>query len=171
MIASVLYAVLTACADELARVDARAYNLIDEADPRTATELLPERERELAIVAASTVAERRANIVARQLLRQRLRPIDLQNALAALLALAPEDIVIIERTRADVIAMGDDREIFQFFIYRDPAQPGTGPYFVASAQAVLDARKPSHTRGTIIESTGAVYDSPFTLYDRDLLLS
>lgn len=36
---------LAALAEELARVDARAWDLVDEADPRTTVELLPEWER------------------------------------------------------------------------------------------------------------------------------
>ncbi|MGE0487324.1 MAG: YmfQ family protein [Gammaproteobacteria bacterium] len=42
---SVLGRVLLAVADELARLDARAWDLVDEADPRTTVELLPEWER------------------------------------------------------------------------------------------------------------------------------
>jgi len=167
MIASVLYQVLLACADELARVDSRAYDLLDEADPRTAVELLPEYERELELVAAPSVAERQANVAARIILQQGFRPADFQTALALLLGLAPADVVVIERTRAFCISVGDDRAIFEFFIYRNPALPGT--YFLASAQAAVDKMKPSHTLGTVIESVSFLCDDPFSLCDRDLL--
>lgn len=161
-------------ADELVRVDGRADDLLDEADPTTATELLPEYERELGIAAAPTLQERRANVVARELLRPRNRPVDFQEALAPLLGQAAADVVVIERTRAFCIAVGDDREIFRFFIYRNPALPGT--YFLASAQAIVanlatqrGGLKPSHTAGYVIESINFLCDDPFSQCDRDLL--
>lgn len=165
-VSSVLADFFLGCADELARVDARTAALLDEADPTTATELLPEYEHELGLVATSSIDERRANVVALLVRRQRFRPVDFQQALAALLDQAPADIVVLERTRAFAISVGDDREIFRFFIYRNPALTGT--YFLASAQAVVDRMKPSHTAGYVIESIDALYDDPHTLYDRDL---
>lgn len=158
---------LLGAADEMVRVDARVGDMLDEADPTTAVELLPDYERELGLVAAPTVAERRANIVALLVRRQKFRPVDFQNALSALLALTPASIVVIERTRAQVIAIGDDREIYRFFIYRDPSLPGT--YFIASAQAVVDSMAPSHTIGTVIESVSFLYADPHSLYGRDLM--
>ena len=166
-VGSVLERVLLACADELERLHDRAIDLVNESDPSTAAELLPEYESELGLVAASTSEERRANIVARQVARQRVRPVDFKAALAPLLALDPDDVVVIERTPAQAAGMGDPREIFRFFIYRDPGLPGT--YFVASAQALVDKMAPSHTIGTVIESIDAEYDDPNTLYDRDIL--
>jgi hypothetical protein len=76
--------------------------------------------------------------------------------------------VIIERTPTQAAAMGDlsGNEIFRFFVYRDPTAPGT--YYLASAQALVDEIKPSHTIGQVIESVGAIYDDPHSLYDRDL---
>lgn len=58
---------LTALAVELSRVDARGENLIDEADPRTAVELLPDWERitglpDPCIGRLDTVAGRRAAV-------------------------------------------------------------------------------------------------------------
>jgi len=52
---------LLAWADELARVDGRAADLIDETDPRTTSELLSDWER----VADQTVEQRRAALVAK----------------------------------------------------------------------------------------------------------
>jgi uncharacterized protein YmfQ (DUF2313 family) len=164
---SLLSALFLACGDELARVEARAIDLLNEADPTTTTELLPEYERELALTAATSLAERRANVVARLIRRQRFRPVDFQAALADLLAQAPEDVVVIERTRAFCIAIEDDREIFRFFIYRDPSLPGA--YFLASAQVLVDEMKPSHTIGQVIESVSARYGDPHSLYGRDLM--
>jgi hypothetical protein len=156
-----------ACADELARVDARANDLLDESDPRTADELLPEYERELELEPTGTDDERRARVVAHLVARQRYRPVDFQTALAPLLGQDPEDIVVIERTHAFAASTGDVREIFRFFIYRDPDEPGA--YFIASAQALVDKIKPTHTAGHVIESIDALYDDPFSLYDRDVM--
>jgi hypothetical protein len=168
LIDDLVEALLLACADELVRIDERARALIDEADPRTTLELLPEYERELKLVAGdASIEERRARVVARRVRRQRFRPVDFQIALAKLLAQAPVDVVVIERTREFCIAIGDDREIFDFFILRDPSLPGA--YFLESAQAEVDSMKPSHTRGTVIESVAALYDDPHSLYGRDLM--
>lgn len=164
---SLLSKLLLGLAQELARVDARVSDLLDEADPSTAVELLPEYEAELDLVAAPTIAERQATVVARRVRRQGFRPADFQDALAPLLAQASADVVVIERSRAQVIAMGDDREIYRFFVYRDPSLPGT--YFLAAAQALVDDMAPSHTQGTVIESIGMLYDDPHSLYDRDLM--
>lgn len=55
---------LLAIADELARVGARAANLLDEWDPRTAIEMLTEWERVLgvSVPAGATVSERQISI-------------------------------------------------------------------------------------------------------------
>lgn len=155
------------CADELARVEGRVNDMLNEADPSTATELLPEYESELDLETAATVEERRARIVARLIARQRFRPVDFQTALAPLLALDPVDVVVIERTHAFAVSLGDDREIFRFFIYRNPALPGT--YFLASAQALVDKIKPSHTVGAVIESVSFLCEDPHDECERDLL--
>lgn len=164
---STLGKVLQACADELARIDDRANDLLRESDPVTAVELLPEYEAELGLVAASTTAERQANVVARHVTRQRVRPSDFQIALAPLLGQAAEDVVIIERTHAFAASIGDDREIFRFFVYRDPNEPGE--YFVQSAQALVDKMRPLHTQGHVIESISFLCDDELSLCDRDLL--
>lgn len=164
---SLLRDLLLACGDGFVRFDARVADLLNESDPTTALELLPEYERELKLDPAASTDERQARIVARLVARQRFRPVDFQQALAPLLALAPADVQVLERTRAFVTSIGDDREIFRFFVYRDPSLPGTP--FIASAQALVDTIKPSHTVGTVIESTSALYDDPHSLYDRDLL--
>jgi hypothetical protein len=65
--------------------------------------------------------ERRARVVARLVRRQRYRPVDFQAALAPLLVLDPGQVAVIQRTRAFCVAIGDDREIYRFFVYRDPA--------------------------------------------------
>lgn len=164
---STLFNLLAACADELGRLEGRSVNLLDEADPSKTLELLPEYERELDLPSTGTNGERVARIVAREIARQRFRPVDFQNALTGLLGLAPASVVVIERTHAAALAMGDAREIYRFFIYRDPALPGT--YYLASAQALVDDIKPSHTIGTMIESINFLCDDPYSLCDRDLL--
>jgi len=170
LVDSTLSNVLTACGDELARVDARVADLLDEADPTTAVEMLPEYESELDLEAAATIDERRARIISRLIARQRYRPVDFQAALAPLLDQLPEDVVVIENSHAFAVSVDDEREIYRFFIYRDPAEPGlTGAYFVDSAQDLVDAIKPSHTEGYVIESIDFLCDDPFSLCDRDIL--
>lgn len=162
-----LHALALGCADELARLDARAIALIEESHPDAATELLPEFEAELDLERASTTEERRARVVARTVARQRYRPVDFQVALAPLLGQDAEEVVVLERSHADAVAMGDDREIFRFFIYRDPTLPGD--YFVAAAQDLVDTIKASHTAGHVIESVSFRCDDPYSLCDRDVL--
>lgn len=166
--ASILYSVLLASADELDRVDQRANDLLNEADPSTASETLPEHERQLGITTpAATVEERRANIVARLVRRQRFRPADFRQALAPLLLQDAADVVVLERTAAFAASIGDPREIFRFFVYRDPALDGTA--FIASAQELVDLMKPSHTIGTVVESIAFAFDDPHSLIGRDLI--
>lgn len=164
---AVLPKLLAGLADELQRVADRGAALLSEADPSTAVELLPEYEAELGIAAAATVAERQARVVGRLVARQRYRPVDFQTALAPLLAQDPGDVVVLERTLAFAATVGDAREIFRFFIYRNPALPGA--YFLAGAQALVNQIKPAHTIGTLIESVSFLCDDPFSLCDRDLL--
>lgn len=163
LVDSVLLKLLTASADELGRVDARAADLLDEAIPSTAVELLPEYESELGIDAATTIEERQARIVARRIARQRYRPADFVAALEPLLG----TVTVIETSHALAVAMGDVREIFRFFIYRDPTDPGT--YYLDAAQELVDAMKPSHTAGHVIESDDFLCDDPYSLCDRDIL--
>lgn len=162
-----LHSLFAGLADELGRFDQRSEDLLDEAIPSSASELLPEYERELALPSTGTDDERRARIVARTVARQRYRPVDFQNALAAILGVAPASVVVIERSHAFAVSIGDVREIYRFFIYRDPTLPGT--YSVADAQALVDQIKPSHTLGQVIESVNFLCDDPHSLCDRDLL--
>lgn len=155
------------CGDELDRLDERVAALVDEADPSTASELLPEHERELGLDSTGTTAERQARVLGRRVARQRYRPIDIKTALAGLLGQTAANVVVMERTRAFAISVNDDREIFRFFVYRDPTLPGA--YFVASAQALLDKIKPSHTAGYVIETLNLLCDDARSLCDRDLL--
>jgi uncharacterized protein YmfQ (DUF2313 family) len=65
---------LGAVADELATIDARAGNVLDEGDPRTVVEMLPEWEEWLGLPDAcsgdlGTVDQRRAAILLRRLAR------------------------------------------------------------------------------------------------------
>lgn len=167
-VGTLLQDLFIACGDELARVHARVAALFEEADPQTAVELVPDYEDELDLDATGlTFAERRARVVARLIARQRFRPVDFQEALAPLLGQAAVDVVVIERSRAYAISVGDDREIFRFFVYRNPALPGT--YYLSSAQALVDKIKPSHTVGTVIESVSLLCDDIYSLCDRDLL--
>lgn len=166
-VGSLLVGFFAGAAVELERLDGRIANLLDENDPTTAVETLPEYEDELDLVAAATTAERQANVTALLIAQQGFRPADFQTALAPLLGLAAADIQVIERTHAFAVSIGDDREIFHFFIYRDPSLAGT--YYLDSAQALVDTIKPSHTVGTVIESINFLCDDPHSLCDRDLL--
>ncbi|WP_165184700.1 YmfQ family protein [Caulobacter soli] len=76
---SVMTAALGAFAEELARIDQRAADLVEEADPRTATELLTEWERLVGLPdgctpIAATIEERRLAVY------QRLAGLGGQNA-------------------------------------------------------------------------------------------
>ncbi len=156
---------LLASGDELARIDERGRDLLEEGDPQTTTELLPDFERVLGLSSDGTDDERRARIVSRLVRRQRFRPIDFQTTLAPLLGQDPEDVVVIEQGRAFAISVGDDREIFRFFIYRDPGEPGD--YDLETAQDLVDRMKPAHTSGHVIESLSFLCDDPESLCDRD----
>lgn len=164
---SVLSAILLAAGDELERVSGRARDLVEEADPRTTTELITDWERMLNLAAAATIEERRALVVALLTRRQRFRPADVRKALAPYLGLDEEDVEVIETSRALAIATSNDRAIYLFHVYRDPALPGT--YDVAAAQAELDTIAHSHTKGKVIESTSFKCNDPYSLCDRDLL--
>lgn len=167
VIGSTLYQLLLGCADELVRLHGRVHDLLDESDPTTAVELLPEYEAEFALTAAATTAERQANVTAATVRTQSYRPVDFQTALALLLAQLAAEVDVIERTLAFVASVGDQREIFAFFVYRDPALSGT--YFLASAQAVISAMRPAHTVGYAIESLALACDDAHSLCDRDLI--
>ena len=164
---SILSAVLLGSADELERLDGRAGVLLAESVPSAADELLEEYEADLDLDPVGTDSERVARVVGRYVARQRYRPVDFQTALALILGQAAAAVVVMETSHAQAVAMGDAREIFRFFIYRDPTAPGT--YDVAGAQALVDAIKPSHTLGHVIESINFLCDDPHSLTDRDLL--
>ena len=163
----ILSLTLLAGADELERLGQRAIDLLTEADPRTTSELLPEFETDLDLVAEGTEDERRARVVALLIAQQRVRPVDFQEVLAPLLGLDAEDIPVIENSRAFAISVGDDRIIYLFHIYRDPDLPGT--YDLEAAQILLDRIAHSHTKGKVIESIDFLCDDEFSLCDRDLL--
>ena len=167
MVASKMRTMFAAFADELDRLEARAFALLLESNPATTVEMVPEYEAELGLASTGTTAERSARIVATYVAQQGYRPIDFQTALAPLLGQAAANVVVIERTHAQAAAMGDDREIYRFFVYRDPSLGGT--YYLASAQQLINTIEASHTIGTAIESVSMVCDSPYSLCDRDLL--
>lgn len=164
---AVLSGAVEGAAEELARISQRAADLLEESDPRTATELLPDYERVLKLPSTGTLEERRARVVSWLLRRQRVRPADYRKVLAPILGQDEADVVVIEISRADAIAMDDDRAIYNFYIYRDPDLPGS--YDVEAAQELVDSMSHSHTRGRVIESTSFKCDDPHSLCDRDLL--
>jgi len=161
--------VLLAAGDELARVSGRAADLVEEDDPRTTTELITDYEAELDITPATgaTLQERRDIVEALLIRRQRFRPVDVQAALAPYLGLNDADVEVIEHSRAHAITVGDDTEIYRFFVYRNPALAGS--YDVAAAQSELDIVAHSHTKGHVIESISLLCDNAASLCDRDIL--
>ena len=165
--ASLLDKLFAGASDELERLDGRITDLLREAVPANCSELLPEHEAELDLTPTGTTAERKARVVALTLADGGVRPVDFQNALAPLLGQLPADVDIIEITHAQAVAMGDDREHYHFYVYRDPAAPGT--YYLASAQALLDQMCRSSCNGQVIESINFLCDDPFSLCDRDIL--
>lgn len=164
---SILLKLFEGAAAEIVRLHARADDLRSESVPSNADELLPEYEEDLDLEPDGTDAERVARVVARYIARQKFRPIDIQNTLAPLLGQFPEDVVVIETSRATAVLMGDDREIYRFFVYRDPGLPGD--YYLDSAQTLLDSFSHSHTKGHVIESVDFLCDDPHSLCDRDIL--
>jgi uncharacterized protein YmfQ (DUF2313 family) len=164
---SVIGEAMLGASDELVRVDGRVADLLLESDPRTADELLPEFEDMLALPSDGTLSERRNRIVAQLVTLQRRRAADYQRMLAPILGLAEEDVEVIERGRAYAQLVGDDDEIYRFFVYRNPGLAGS--YDIVSAQALLDSVSDSHTRGYAIESISMRCNDPLSLCDRDLL--
>lgn len=162
-----VFKVLLGSADELVRVSERVANLLIEADPEQTSELLPEFEAMLGLVADGTEAERRARVIAQLLRRPRFRPSDFQTVLAPLLGQGADEVVVIETSRALALIIDEDPEIYRFFIYRDPSAPGT--YDLDSAQTIVDSMAPSHTKGHVIESIAFACDDPYSLCDRDIL--
>lgn len=159
---------LLAAGDEAERIDGRANALQAAIDPRTPGELLEDYERVLGLEATGSDAERIGRVVARLILRQRFRPEDFREALAFMLGFDdPSSVVVLERTAAMALALGDPREIYRFFVYRDPALPGS--YDIDGAQIIIDRMKPAHTEGFAIESVDFLCDDEFSLCDRDLL--
>lgn len=110
---------------------------------------------------------RRAAIIARMVEQQRARPVDFQEALASILGQASGDVVVIETSRAQAVSQNDAKEIYRFFIYRDPTEPGT--YDIVAAQTEIDRIAHSHTKGHAIESIAMIVDDPFSLVDRDII--
>lgn len=158
----VLQKVLTACADELARVDARAMDLLRESVPTEADELLPDYERELGLPSTGTTAERQARVLARTIARQRYRPADFVAALEPLLGA----VTVIDTSHAQALLEDDVRLIYRFYVLRDPSQPGT--FYTESAQDLVDAIRPSHTAGFVVEATPVFrYGDEHSLYGRD----
>ncbi len=162
-----IYKVLLSAGDELNRVSDRAVDLMREAIGGTAVELLPDWEEDLGLVSTGTDEERQDRIVAKETEESQFRPEDVKAALAPYLALDAADVVVIETSRALAIAVGDDRAIYLFHIYRNPALAGTPD--IDAAQVELDLLAHSHTKGRIIESTSLKCDESTSLCDRDLL--
>lgn len=164
---SVLSRVLLAVADELERVGGRVRDLFLESDPREAEELLSRYESDLGLGSDGTKQERRNRIVSKLRRRRGLTPSDIREAIAPILDLDEDDVEIIERDRAFAISVADDREIYRFFVYRNPSL--TGSYDVADAQDQLDAVSPAARKGHVIESKDFLTDDEHSLTDRDIL--
>lgn len=142
--------VLLAAGDELARVSDRTVDLVRESDSAQTVELASHFEEELELPSTGTDADRQARIVALETQEPQFRPEDIRVALAPYLAQDAADVVVIEISRANAIAIGVDSEIYRFHVYRDPALPGTAD--IAAAQIELDKILHSNTKGWVTES-------------------
>ena len=162
-----LHKVFLACGDELTLISDRISELIDESDPSSATETLPDYETSLGLVSTGTDAQRQARIIARLADLPGFRPVDVVVALAGWLDLAVGSIVLSETTNAAAVASGHEKEVYRFFVYRDPLLSGTAD--IDAAQTELDAIAHSHTKGHVIESIDFLCDTATDLSDRDLL--
>lgn len=165
LVGGVVRKLLDGIAEEFARIDARAADLLRESLPSKAVELLPEYESDLAVVAGATTAERQSAIVSRLVARQRYRPVDLAAALAPLLGIDAEELPVVETSVAQAASTGDPRNVYTFFVLRDWGSPGT--YYLDRAQKLLDAIAPAHTRGIVAETNVAIVDDSHSLCDRD----
>jgi uncharacterized protein YmfQ (DUF2313 family) len=108
---SIWIQLLQAEADELARVDRRADDLVVESDPRTSAELLPDWERVCGLpdgcgAAAQTLAERRSAVHARLTELGGQRPADYE-ALAATLGYPDASVEEFRPFRVGQSAVGD----------------------------------------------------------------
>ncbi len=164
-LASLLSRVFLANGDELTRVSGRAADLVEESDPSTATETLAEWESALGVTDSSgTDADRQARIVARLIKQQRFRPADVKVAVAPFFGLDVTDITITEITNAQAVSTGDEKEVYRFYVYRNPALGGT--YDLAAAQAEIDRISHSHVKGHAIDSQGLICDDPTGIVDQ-----
>jgi hypothetical protein len=167
--AGYLMRVFLAAGDELSRVSGRVLDLLAEADPRTATdaELLGDFERLLTLDGTGTESERQNRVVARLTQDRGFRPQDVRETLAPLLDQDVVDVVIIERTTIAAAVIAEPREIYRYFVYRDPLAAGTAD--LEGAQAALDSLEHTHTKGHVIESLDFKCDEATSLCDRDAL--
>jgi uncharacterized protein YmfQ (DUF2313 family) len=138
-----------AIGDELARVDARARDLLDEWDPRTATETLPEWERVLGLPeegqALATSAEgRRAAIVQKLLARDGATPAYFIALAAALGYTATIDYPAANTWRMNVALGGEQADLSEF---RSGSRAGDriGGRSVVELERVINKLKPAHT--------------------------
>lgn len=166
-LSSYIMRVFLAIGDELSRISGRAIDMIAEADPRTTSELLTDFERALDLEASASESEGQARIVARITQDRGFRPEDIQETLAPLLAQDVVDVSIIERDTSDAAVIANAREIYRYFVFRDPLEPGTPD--LEGAQTALTLLEHSHTKGTVIETTTLRCDEATSLTDRDPL--
>lgn len=75
------------------------------------------------------------------------------------------NVEIIE-TPLSLIQVGQEDQIFFYYIHRDPSDGGS--YDIQDGQRMLDKIKSAHTLGIVGESDCARWDDPYTLYDRDI---
>lgn len=159
---------LTGAATELTRVDVRAAEGLAETDPNTVNETLEEWEEQYGLDGTGTTTERKSALISRVVRKWRTRPVDYQDKFASILGFTdPEDVVVIEISAAEALAMGDQKQIYQFYIYRDPGLAGS--FLLSDAEALLEDFVHSHTRGTVIENTCFLCDDPLSLCDKDIL--
>jgi len=162
-----LDALFLACGDELARSEADADARLAKRQPENAGDSLARWEERYSLPSTGTDAERAARILAYITRTRRTRPADYLFLTSPLLGRTPEELTFFERGSAFAQIVNDEREIFRFFIWRDPEAPGA--YDIPSAQAFIDDYRQAHTKGYVFESWVMRCNDPLSLCDRDLI--
>lgn len=151
---SVLSKTLLAIADELARVGERGEDLIEESDPRTATETLDDWERNLGlpdhcIEAIPATDEERRLAITQKLIKRGGQTPALYIALAAA---AGYDVEITEDYGATIARSGKCRSGDRIYgeewahVWKVTADPPSGPALSHDElECIINRAKPAHT--------------------------
>lgn len=148
---SALYKVLNAVAQEFARVDGRGENLIDEWDPSTAVELLPDWERILGLDSSGTDAQRQAAAATQYLARGGQTPayfISLAASLGFVATITQTGLgAYVWRLNVDLAASSSTDTVIEMHAYAGSAHAGdrVSSFTIPSLEAVIIKASPAHT--------------------------